>query len=101
MRDSHDSFLPKVFLLFFHTADTEFPHKKKICKLLTSIKNLMVEKFSKISLIMLLVSNSTLPQDHFIINNFVLASFMSQLTSIVSKNNKSGIKRDKNIQCTH
>ena len=70
------------------------------CNLLTSIPNLMAEKVTEISLIVLLASASILPQVHFIINNFVLASFMSQLTSIVSKNKIIEIKKDNNIQCS-
>ena len=53
--------------------------------LLTSTLSLMAEKVSEISLIMQSASYSILPQDHFIISNFVSASFMIQLTSIVIK----------------
>ena len=55
------------------------------CNLLTSILNLMAEKFSKILLIVLLASVSILLQDHFTIRNFILDIFMSQLTSIARR----------------
>ena len=66
--------------------------QEQTCNLLTSIPNLMVEKVSEISLIVPLVYDYILSQDHFIINNFFLASFMIQITLIVSNNNKSEIK---------
>ena len=69
------------------------------CNLLTLILNLMAEKFFEMSLIMLLESNYILLQDHFIISNFILASFMSQITSIVSKIRRVRSKRKKPSAC--
>ena len=48
----------------------------------------MAEKFSEISLIVPFSSDYILPQYHFTIINFIWASFMSQLTSIVIKRRK-------------
>ena len=52
------------------------------CNFLTSILN------QKLSLLMPSTSDNILPQDHFTISNFVSASVMIQLTSIVIKRSK-------------
>ena len=58
----------------------------------------MVEKASKISLIVPSEPDYILPQDQFTIRFFVWASFMGQLTSIEIRIIKVRSK-DKNIQC--
>ena len=80
-------YIPLDFLI---TAINELHPIKKLkwwtqdqtCNLMTSIPNLMVEK----SLLNLIDCN--------------IGQFMIQITSILSKNNKSEIKKDKSIQCT-
>ena len=69
------------------------------CNLTTSILSLMVEKVSKISLIVPQEPASIIPQYQWTINFFAWTSFMDQPTSIVRKIRKVTLK-DKNIQCT-
>ena len=78
--------------------------KSETCEMMNTRSNTKLDelnskphggKFFEILLIVQLASKYILPRYHFTISNFVLVSFMSQITSILNKGRKLRSKRQK------